>query len=185
MEPPGITRHRRPFLAPLWLPVLAALVVAVALFSMWRGATTTVVVLVSAASRSPGTIDDPPLSPEDEQRALRLALMFGAGGRGSLDGIYVSDDRRAQQTAAPLAQALQRAPVVFAAADARSVAARALREHAGGTVLMVLSGATLPQVQHELTGADSTEASAAADTDVLFIESVPSFGHGHVLRVKY
>ena len=28
MEPPGITRHRRPFLAPLWLGLLAALAVA-------------------------------------------------------------------------------------------------------------------------------------------------------------
>ena len=114
MEPPGITRHRRPFLAPLWVTLLAAAgggrVVA---WAFYRDASTTVVILVHPAEKTPGTIDDPPLSPEGEERAQRLAQMFAGPAVGSIDAIYASDDRRAQQTAAPLAERLHRVPAVL------------------------------------------------------------------------
>ena len=117
MEPPGITRYRRPFLAPLWLTFLVALIGGGVLFATWHGATTTLVVLARPAEKDPGTIDDPPLSAEGEERAQRLARMFGAALRaGTVDGLYVSDERRAQQTAAPLAERLHRSAVVFGAA---------------------------------------------------------------------
>jgi phosphohistidine phosphatase SixA len=185
MEPPGITRYRRPFLAPLWLTLLVALVAAVVAFGAWHGATTTMVVLARPVEKDPGTIDDPPLSAEGEERAQRLAQMFTAGlSAGSLDAIYVSDERRAQQTAAPLAERLHRPPEVFKAADARAAAARALHEHAGGTVLVIGSAATLQQVLHELGVADDT-GTPGEEADVLYLVSIPSFGHIHLLRLKY
>ena len=75
--------------------------------------------LVGPVEKDPGTIDDPPISPEGEARAQRLAQMFGGGGSGRIDAIYVSDDRRAQQTAAPLAERLHLTPVVFSAPTRR------------------------------------------------------------------
>ena len=77
MDPPGITRHRRPFLAPVWLTLVAALVIGGVAVALYRSATTTVVLLVPPVEKEPGTIDDPPLSPEGEQRAQQLARMFG------------------------------------------------------------------------------------------------------------
>src|ERR1700685_3557658 len=107
MEAPGITRHTRPFFAPLWFMPLAAVAVLLGAFALYRGANTTMVVLVQPTEKDPGTIDDPPASPEGEERAQRLARMFGStGGVGRVDAIYVSDDRRAHQTAAPLAERL-------------------------------------------------------------------------------
>ena len=102
MAPPGITRHRRPFLAPLWVTLLAVLIGAAAAYTAYRGATTTVVVLASAGGKEPGTIEDPPISAEGEHRAQRLAQLFApSGAPGRLDALYVSGERRAQQTAAP------------------------------------------------------------------------------------
>ena len=49
MAAPGITRHRRPFLAPLWLSLLAALVLAGIAWAFYHDATTTVVFLVRVA----------------------------------------------------------------------------------------------------------------------------------------
>ena len=43
MDPPAITRHRRPFLAPLWLTLLAIVVVGAGAVTVYRSATTTVV----------------------------------------------------------------------------------------------------------------------------------------------
>src|SRR5579864_3670935 len=97
MEPPGITRHRRPFLAPLYLSVLVAAVLFALGWAFYNTATTTVVFLVRPVEKALGAIDDPPVSPEGEARAAHLAYMFGGekGGAVRLDGIYESDDRRA------------------------------------------------------------------------------------------
>src|SRR5262245_15195713 len=98
MEAPAVTRYRRPFLAPVWLTLLAIGLAFALAFGVYRSADTTVVVLVEPAERDAGTIDDPPLSPDGEQRAQQLAQLLGeTAGVGRLDAVYVSDSRRAQQ----------------------------------------------------------------------------------------
>jgi broad specificity phosphatase PhoE len=180
MEPPGITRHRRPFLAPLWVTLLGAVLIGVSGWAFYHGATTTVVFLVRPVEKDPGTIDDAPLSPEGEARAQRLARMFG-GGVGRVDMIYESDDRRAQQTAAPLAERLHRSAVVFSSSDAQATAARVVREHEGGTVLVVATGPVLPQMIRELTGAAAPSA-APDEPDLIYMLSIPRFGQAHLVR---
>jgi phosphohistidine phosphatase SixA len=186
MEPPAITRHRRPFLAPLYLSVLAAAVLFALGWAFYNAATTTVVFLVRPVEKAPGAIDDPPVSPEGEARAERLAYMFGDDKAGAvrLDGIYESDDRRAQQTAAPLIERLHRSPTVFRAADARSIAARALHEHAGGTVLVIVSGPALSQMVQELAGGVPV-AALADDPDVIYVVSIPSVGRAHLAGFRF
>lgn len=169
----------------MWLTLLGVLVMGGAAVAFYRSATTTVVVLLTPVEKAPGSIEDPPLSPEGEQRAQQLAQMFGAaGGAGGLDAIYVSDDRRARQTATPLAERVRRAPVVFSSREARAVAARVLRDHPGGTVLVIGSGATLPQMIQELQGAGSLPAGQGA-ADVIYIVSVPTFGRAHLVRLRF
>ena len=183
MEPPGITRHRRPFLAPLYLGVAAAALFFALAWAFYNTASTTVVFLVSPVAKAPGTIDDPPISPEGEARAERLAHMFGEDrGAGRLDGIYESEDRRAEQTAAPLVERLHRSPVVFRAAEARATAARALHQHAGGTILIIASGAALREMVQELAGI--ALAADAADDAGVYVVSVPRIGRAHLARFR-
>lgn len=184
MEAPAVTHRRRPFLAPLWLTLLGLAVMAGIAWGVYRAAGTTVVLLVPTPAREPGTIADPPLSAEGEERAQRLARLLGdAAAAGALDAIYVSDEQRAKQIAAPLAERLQRAAVVFVAADAATTAARALHEHAGRTVLVIGAAGALPQMLQELTGTDVTRT--PAESDLIYVVSVPSFGRAHVLRLKF
>jgi len=183
MEPPGITRHRRPFLAPLYLSLLAAAVLFALGWAFYSTATTTVVFLVSPVAKAPGAIDDPPVSPEGEARAERLAHMFGEDrGAGRLDGIYESEDRRAEQTAAPLIERMHRSPVVFRAAEARATVKRAVREHGGGTILIIASGAALREMVQELAGTP-LDADAADDAGV-YVVSVPRIGRAHIARFR-
>ena len=184
MEPPGITRHRRPFLAPLWVTLLAVLAAAGVVYTVYRGAASTIVVLASSGEKAPGTIDDPPISAEGEQRAQRLTQMFAPGGAGRLDALYVSSERRAQQTAAPLAELLHLTPTVYEMQDAAAVATALLRHHEGGAVLVVGSAAALQQFLRQLTGPGGPGVEAA-EPDLLYIVSVPSFGRARVLRLKY
>jgi len=183
MEAPAVTRSRRPFLAPLWLILLAGATVVAIAWTAYRSAGITVVVLVPSPDGPPGTIADPPVSADGEARAQRLARMFGAGGAG-LDAIYASDDRRAQQTVAPLAERLHLPPVVFGARELGAAATRVRREHAGGRVLVAGGGSSMAQMAQELAGADAA-AALARDPDALYVVSIPSFGHPQVLRVNF
>lgn len=185
MEPPGITRHRRPFLAPLWVTLLALLVAAGVVYTVYRGAATTVVVLASSGEKDPATIDDPPISAEGERRAQRLAQILAAGaGPGKLEALYVSGERRAQQTAAPVAELLHLTPTAYDAKDAAAVAAGLLRGREGGAVLVIGGAPVLQQILRQLAGPAGAEQ-AAADPDLLYIVSVPSFGRPQVLRLRY
>jgi broad specificity phosphatase PhoE len=164
------------------LAVLFALVVA---FAVYRSASTTVVVLVRPVEKEAGTIDDPPLSEAGEQRAQRLAQMLGdARGVGRIEAIYVSDARRAQQTAAPLADRLGKRMVIIGGRDAEAAASQVMREHDGGTVLFIGSSGTVPQLVHELSGLEVGPATEN-EHDTLYVVSIPTFGRAGVLRLRY
>lgn len=185
MEAPAITRRRRPFLAPIWLPALAGLVVVALGIYAYSCVSTTTIVLVRHAEKALGTIDDPPLAPDGEQRSERLALMFGErNGAGHLDALYVTDTRRTRQTAAPLAARLHLVPVVLPAADISGSAARILKEHRGETILVIGHSNTLPELIRELSG-KRIEPIADDDYGEIYVLSVPRFGKTTVLRMKY
>ena len=175
MQPPGITRSRRPFLAPLWITLLALSAAGAVILTVQRHAGSTMVFVVQPAEWEPGAITDAPVSREGEVRAERLAQMFGdSGGAGRVQVVFESDDRRTLRTAAPLVQRLRRAPVVFAATEARAVAARIVREHAGGTVLVIAPGALAGQVIAALFGSDGAVRLDGPDTACAV--SVPTYG---------
>ena len=184
MEAPAITRYRRPFFAPVWLSLLAAAMLVAALgLAAYHGAGTTLVVLVQPAEKDPGTIADPPVSPEGEVRAQRIAHMFGDLGVATrLDAIYVSEDRRAQQTAAPLLERLHRSPVIFKDPEAEAVARHLLHERSGGAVLVIAGGAGFAQMLHTLAGAQ--RAVAPDDSDFIYVVSVPAFGRARLVRMR-
>lgn len=185
MGPPAITRRRRPFLAPVWMLLLVAVVVAGVVYAFQRGATSTIVVLATAGEKQPGTIDDPPISEEGEQRAQRLAQMFGAAaGPGRLDAVYVSNERRAQQTVAPLVERLHAVAVLYDSQGAEAAASGLLHMHAGQNVLVVGSAAEVGVFLRELAGVTSAHA-AEDEPDVIYVVSVPTFGRARVLRLKF
>jgi broad specificity phosphatase PhoE len=163
----------------------AAVVLLLLGWGLYHSMTITVVLLVQPMEKEPGTIDDPPVSPEGEARAQRLAQMFGAaGGAGRIEAVYASDERRAEQTAAPLAEQLHQTPVVFSAANAGGAAERAVREHRGGTVLIIASGEHIAEVIQALTGIAPAQL-LPTDPAALYVVSVPWLGRAHLVRFRY
>jgi broad specificity phosphatase PhoE len=183
MDPPVITRRRRPFLTPVWLILLAALaVVGVGLF-LHQSASNTIVVIVPPASKELGTIDDPPLSAAGEQQAQQLAQQFAAGnGPDGLNAIYVDGSRSAKQTVAPLAQSLGKQPVMLTSSAADGIAGQIMGEHAGDNVLVVCPEAVIADLIQELSGQQikPPEGERAA-----WVVTVPSYGPASVLRIGY
>jgi broad specificity phosphatase PhoE len=184
---PSLTRRRRTFFAPLWLLAWAGLLVLVAAVVYWNSATTTTVVIIRHAEKQIGTIDDAPLSPQGEQRATRLAQMFGdSEAFGRVKQIYVTDTRRTQQTAAGLAQRLRLEPVVVQGkASPGEIARRVLRENRGGLAIVVGHSKTVPALVKELSGADKVPPFGDDEFDTLYVVTVPTIGKASVLRMKY
>ncbi len=181
MDPPAITRRRRPFLAPVWLSLLAALAVAGMALALWASATNTVVVIVPPAVGELGSIDNPPLSAAGGQEAQTLAQRFAtASGPNGLDAIYVSDSRRARQTAAPLAQLLALQPIVLSNRDADAIASEILSQHTGDNVLVVCDRGLIAELVQALSG---VRIQPVADRDMLLV-TVPRYGPSKVLRMR-
>src|ERR1041385_3820598 len=178
---PSLTRRRRTFLAPLWLIWLLAMgviVVLCAVFLNWRSATSTTVVLVRHAEKEVGAISDAPLSPEGEQRADRLANMFGDTQKfGRLQKIYVTNTRRTQQTALRLSQRLGiTSEVVDAKIESAELAKRVLDENRGGRVLIVGHSNTVSELVKALSGADAVPPIGEEEYDTMYVVTVPSMG---------
>jgi phosphohistidine phosphatase SixA len=180
--------QHRPFLMPIWLSVLGALVVMTFLgFEIWVWATadSTTIIVVRHAEKELGG-GDPPLNSAGLARADLLARMFGdVHMPGRIDAIYVSPTARSQMTAAPLAARLGLTPVVAPPHDARSLARRVLREHSGGRVLVVGHSDTVSEIVESLTGAKSLPPIGEAEYGTMYIVTAPRIGRADFLRLTY
>lgn len=185
--------QRRPFLTPIWLTVIAAfgsiLVLCVAAATVWAWATagsTTVIVIRHAEKDLSVSATDPPLDAAGAARAQLLANMFGDGRElGRLNAIYVSPALRNRLTAAPLAARLGLTVTVAPADDTESLARRALREHAGGRVLIVGHSDTVPKIVAALSGNSQVPEIADGEYGTMYIVAVPRIGRANLLRLNY
>lgn len=91
---------------------------------------------------------DAPLSPEGEKRADCLAGVLKDAG---IKQIYVTDSKRTQQTAAPLAKALKITPKILPAKDPNALI-KDLVYSGGGNILVVGHSDTVPFVIARMQG---------------------------------
>jgi hypothetical protein len=181
VEPPAITRYRRPFLAPLWV-IPAALVLLAALgWLIYRGATTTVVFLVQPLERADGAVDATVAAGGGEHDRLLLRMFGGGEGAGKLAAVYAESGPQTQRTGALLGEQLHLRPRVFASADAGAAAAGAVREYAGETVLMIAGADASGQILQRL----ASGIAAAPDPACVYVISVPRIGRAHLAKFRY
>ena len=177
--------RRRPLLTPVWLTAMAALVIVAIAAWFFVSLATTIVVVVRHAEKELGTIEDPPLSQAGEQRAQQLARMFGErGGRARIDAIIASDTRRAQRTAAPLADRLG-ITVTTVGATAYDDLMRQIRAHRGGRILVVGHSNTVPEIVQRLAGDEQVPPIAEGDYSQIYVVTMPTLGPASVLRMSY
>jgi phosphohistidine phosphatase SixA len=98
--------------------------------------------LVRHAEKASAPADDPALTPAGEKRAACLAKMLQEAG---IKQIFVTDTKRTQQTAAPLAAALKVTPTIIPAKDPNALISK-LTYAGAGNILVVGHSNTLPFV---------------------------------------
>ncbi len=185
MKKDYVSLRRRPFLTPLWLAALAAMMVVALATWLWITADSTVVIVIRHAEpRSGGSAAD--LSAAGLARAALLVRMFGdAAPQGRLDALFVSSAVLGPPTAAPLAARLGLTPIVVPADAPSALAHRAVHDFSGGSVLIIADRANLAQIVGALSGGDSITPIDASDYGTMYIVTVPHIGHANLLRLTY
>lgn len=171
-------------MAPLLFPLLALLMAGAGVYWLGTWAKTTVVILVRHAEAGESASGDPDLSALGEKRVAPLGtLLADLLADRNVDYLYAADTRRAQQTAAPIANQFKLPINVLASSDWSGIAARIRREHRGKTVVIVGYASTLPGVINQLSGHEL--AMGEDEFDAVYLVVIPSPGETRVLRVRY
>lgn len=177
-------RPRRPSLVPLVVPLLALLVAGLGVVWLSSWSRTTVVVLVRHAEPLADTMGDPDLSPAGERRAALLGRFLADALPGrTVDHLYSADTRRAQQTAASVANQFKLPINLLASSDWAGLVSRIRRDHRGETVVVVGYASTLPGLLNQLSA--SHHASEPADYGSIHVVVIPSPGQPRTIRLRY
>lgn len=178
--------RRRPLLTPVWLSAVAAILVIGGVAFFLASLSTTTVVVLRHAEKELGTIEDPPLSTQGEQRAQVLARLLGTmSGPGRISGIFATDTRRTQRTVAPLAARLGLTVNVLPARDVDALVQRIRGEFRGGTVVVAGHSNTVPEIVKRLANVDDVPPIADEDYATLYVVTMPTLGPASVLRMSY
>lgn len=174
--------RRRPFLAPVWLAALAGALAIALLIWFLAAASTTTIIVMRHAEKAETPAEDPPLSPAGQARALAVAEFFGRAPTSlSIEGIFVSQYRRTQETVRPLANRLGVPVIVVPAADIERTVERARDEHRGGRVLIVGHSDTVPMIVASLSGRE-VPPMGEGEYGTLSVVSLPRFSRASVTR---
>ena len=184
MSDPLTRLRRQPMLIPLLLPLLAVIAAGAGVFWLGTWARTTVVILVRHAEAATTTTGDPELSLAGERRAARLGEFIADTLPGNpVDHLYAADTRRAQQTAAAVANQFKLPINLLAGSDWARLPSRIKKEHRGQTVVVVGYATTLPGVLNQL-GAPSISI-ADDDYESVYVVVMPSPGPNRTFRLRY
>lgn len=184
MSDPLTRLRRQPMLIPLLLPLLAVIAAGAGVFWLGTWARTTVVILVRHAEAATTATGDPELSLAGERRAARLGEFIADALPGNpVDHLYAADTRRAQQTAAAVANQFKLPINLLAGSDWARLPSRIKKEHRGQTVVVVGYATTLPGVLNQL-GAPSISI-ADDDYESVYVVVMPSPGPNRTFRLRY
>ncbi len=165
---------------------LTFFLVAFGLSWFFESQATTTVLVIRHADRAVNGDPNPGLSPAGHHRAQELVRVLDhldvvAGP----DAIFATQYRRTQETADPLAKALQLPVQIVEANDIVGLAERILLEYKGKVVLVVGHSDSVPELIREFHGSKKLAPIAEHEYDNLYVLSIPWFGKVKTLQLKY
>ena len=137
------------------------------------------IIVVRHAERANAMTADAPLSPAGEERARVLAKALGDAG---VRRIFVTEVRRVQQTAEPLAARLHLEPVVIPQKNTAELVKQLKALGDDETVLVVGHTTTIPAIVEGLGATVAPVADAEYDR-MVFVVTGP--GKAHVVTLRY
>ena len=160
--------------------------IAIGLAWFFESQATTTIIFVRHAEKALTPPDDPDLSPAGKRRAAELARqLMDADVVAGIDAIYATGYRRSQETAQPIADALNLPINTYDAADTETVLDEILRKHKGKIILVVGHRDTLHDLIANLGASKKVPPIAEDEYDNLYLVSIPWFGKTKTIRLRY
>ena len=160
--------------------------IAIGLAWFFESQATTTIIFVRHAEKAAEPADDPSLSAAGRQRVAELTRQLrDADVVAGIDAIYSTPFRRTQETAQPIADALDLPINTYDPADTEAVLENILREHKGKIILVVGHSNTVPVLIANLGASKNVPAIHEDEYDNIYIISIPWFGKTKTIRLRF
>jgi broad specificity phosphatase PhoE len=160
--------------------------IAIGLAWFFESQATTTIIFVRHAEKATMPEVDPGLSDAGTRRVAELTRqLVDADVVAGIDAIYATQFRRSQETARPLADALNLPINTYAANDTELVLETILDDHKGKIILVVGHSDTLPALMANLGASKKVPPIAEAEYDNIYIVSIPWFGKTKTIRLRF
>ena len=160
--------------------------IAIGLAWFFESQATTTIIFVRHAEKALDAGDDPGLSSAGRRRVAELTRQLrDADVVAGVDAIYTTQYRRTQETARPLADALDLPINQYDAGDTESVLETILKRHKGKIILVVAHSNTLPELIANLGASKKVPPIAENEYDNIYVISIPWFGKTKTIRLRY
>jgi broad specificity phosphatase PhoE len=131
-------------------------------------------------------VDDPGLSEAGQRRVAELTRqLVDADVVAGIDAVYATDYNRTQETARPIADALDLPINSYDARDTETVLATILKEHKGKIILVVGHSNTVPELIANLGASKKVPSIHESEYDNIYIISIPWFGKTKTIRLRF
>ena len=160
--------------------------IAVGLAWFFESQATTTVIFVRHAEKAAEPADDPGLSPAGQRRVAELTRqLVDADVIAGVDAVYSTPFRRTEETARPVAEALDLPLYSYDAADTEAIMEYIVKEHKGKIILVVGHSNTLPALMGNMGASKRVPPIAEDEYDNIYIVSIPWFGKTKTIRLRY
>jgi 2,3-bisphosphoglycerate-dependent phosphoglycerate mutase len=160
--------------------------IAIGLAWFFESQATTTVIFVRHAEKAAMPVDDPGLSPAGERRVAELTRQLrDADVIQGIDAVYATPFRRTEETARPIAEALDLPLSNYDVADTEAIMERIVKVHKGKIILVVGHSNTLPALIGNMGASKRVPPIAENEYDNIYIVSIPWFGKTKTIRLRY
>ena len=160
--------------------------IAIGLAWFFESQATTTVIFVRHAEKAVTPVDDPGLSPAGQRRVAELTRQLkDADVIQGIDAVYATPFRRTEETARPIAEALDLPLNSYDAADTEAIMEHIVKVHKGKIILVVGHSNTLPALIGNMGASKRVPPIADNEYDNIYIVSIPWFGKTKTIRLRY
>ena len=160
--------------------------IAIGLAWFFESQATTTVIFVRHAEKAAVPEGDPSLSPAGQRRAAELRRqLVDADVVAGIDAVYSTPYRRTEETARPVAEALDLPLSSYDANDTEAVMEDIVRKHKGKIILVVGHSNTIPALIGNMGASKKVPPIAEDEYDNIYIVSIPWFGKTKTIRLRY
>ena len=160
--------------------------IAIGLAWFFESQATTTIIFVRHAEQDLAAGDDPGLSDAGRRRVVELTRqLVDADVVAGVDAIYATGFRRSQETAQPLANALNLKVNKYDAEDRESVLETILKNYKGKIILVVGHSNTLPELIANLGASKKVPPIDDMEFDNIYVVSIPWFGKTKTIRLRF